>query len=72
MIATVKIEDDAEFLEKIKEILDLPYFLKFCMIEAMLNMDDGYSYSANNFYAYNDVYTKKWYYLPWSPDRVNI
>lgn len=69
MLETMKIKDDGEFLTKIKEILDLPEFLRLCMVEAMTNMDDGYSANRNNFYAYFDVYSKKWHFIPWSPDR---
>lgn len=69
MIEVLAIEDDETFLTEIKVIVDLPSFLLFAMVEGMANMDDGYTNNKNNFYAYFNILTKKWYFMPWSPDR---
>lgn len=60
------------FYEKVGAELDMPQYLHYVAIEAIVGGWDGYSYgvgSRNNFRIYRDPSTDKFVFLPWGLDR---
>ena len=58
--------------EKVGQELDMPQYLRYVAVEALVGGWDGYSYgvgSRNNFRVYRDPSIDKFVLLPWGLDR---
>lgn len=61
----VEESSDEEFAEKISGYVDLPAFLKFTALHAVLSHLDSFLLRGHNFYIYLPESTGKFHWLPW-------
>jgi hypothetical protein len=57
-------------LRSIEAHVDLSAFLTFWATEVLIGQADGYPYNANNYYAYRDAETGKFFFIPWGADAA--
>ena len=62
--------EDSATIESIGEIVDIPSFLKYWSIEAMIGFWDGYSGNSNNYFFYIPEMSGKMHFMPWGADSV--
>jgi spore coat protein CotH len=65
--------DDASFMSRVGEKLNLAHFLRFTAAEAAVNQWDMYAYTMfypNNFRIYEDPSDDKFVFLPWGMDMA--
>jgi len=61
----VEESSDEEFAEKISGYVDLPAFLKFTALHAVLSHLDSFLLRGHNFYIYLPESTGKFHWIPW-------
>ncbi|MBN1656734.1 MAG: CotH kinase family protein [Deltaproteobacteria bacterium] len=60
--------DDADLYESLDEVIDMDAFLTFWAMEVITGHWDSFSGDQNNFFAYHDPKTDKFYFIPWGTD----
>ncbi len=61
---------DEELVRALEALIDLEQFRSFWALETLIGHWDGYSESANNYYAYHDPITDRLVFLPWGVDQA--
>lgn len=70
LVDAIQIEDDAESLQRISQLVDLERFRTFWALETLLGHWDGYSQSSNNYFVYLDPSCGRLSFLPWDLDQT--
>jgi hypothetical protein len=60
--------DEAVFREKIREYLDVPAFVRFLAVNALLASLDGFIGLGHNYYLYHVPETGRFTFIPWDLD----
>lgn len=63
---------DREVAVALGRRVDLDHFFDFWVLETLLGHWDGYASNANNYFAYHDPTTDKFFFLPWGTDQAFI
>jgi hypothetical protein len=61
---------DAELVSALEPLIDLEQFRSFWALETLIGHWDGYSESANNYYAYHDPVSDRFVFIPWGVDQA--
>ncbi|MFC1641225.1 CotH kinase family protein [Myxococcota bacterium] len=61
---------DEEVVAALGRVVDLDSFFDFWALETLMGHWDGYSGSANNYYAYHDPTSGKFFFIPWGTDTA--
>jgi spore coat protein H len=69
VIAALAASDD-EVVAALGRVVALDQFFDFWALETLLGHSDGYSRHANNYYAYHDPTTDKFFFIPWGADAT--
>jgi spore coat protein H len=67
-LSTALEADDAELPSQLAEVLDIDRFRTFWAMEVLTGEQDGYSGNTNNYYAYSDPESGRFYFIPWGAD----
>lgn len=61
---------DGEFVEEIRDRLDLDGFLRAMAFETLIGHWDNYWFNQNNYYLYHDPLTGRFHYIPYDLDNT--
>jgi spore coat protein CotH len=67
-LAELLASDDALSLDKVSELVDIDYFLRFWAVESLIGFWDGYTSNQNNYWVYENPKNGKFYFIPWGAD----
>jgi hypothetical protein len=59
---------DDELLERLAQVIDLDAFFSFWAMEVLTGHWDSYSGGRNNYLAYHDPSSERFYFIPWGTD----
>jgi spore coat protein CotH len=71
IVSLNKTSNEAFELE-IQKIFDVDIFLRNLIVEICTLNLDGYSVNHNNYHMYQDIFTKKWHFIPYDMDATFI
>ncbi len=60
--------DDANLIDALGQVIDIDAFLTFWAMEAMVSHRDSYSGGQNNYLAYHDPTSDRFFFIPWGTD----
>jgi len=61
---------DEQVVAALSELIDLDNFFDFWVLETLLGHWDGYADNSNNYFAYHDPTSGKFFFLPWGTDQT--
>lgn len=70
VIDALALEDDDAMIEALGAVVDLDNFFDFWALETLLGHWDGYAGASNNYRAYHDPTTDKFFFIPWGTDQT--
>jgi hypothetical protein len=60
---------DDQLVLALGRVVDLDNFFDFWALETLLGHWDGYASNANNYFAYHDPTTDRFFFIPWGTDQ---
>jgi hypothetical protein len=69
-VSTALEAGDGEFVQALSAVLDLESFRTYWAMEVLVGHGDSYSGGANNYQAYHDPTTERFFLLPWGTDNA--
>lgn len=63
---------DDQVVAALGELVDLAHFRDFWALETLLGHWDGYAGNSNNYYAYHDPASDRFYFIPWGTDQTFV
>ncbi|HKO91494.1 MAG TPA: CotH kinase family protein [Polyangiaceae bacterium] len=63
---------DDQVVAALSKLIDLDNFFDFWALETLLGHWDGYSDNSNNYFAYHDPTSGKFFFLPWGTDQTFV
>lgn len=69
-ISTLNNSTSAEFPADIEPIFNVNGFLRYLAVEVFTGHWDAYSWNANNYYLFNNVFTGKFEFIPYDVDNT--
>jgi hypothetical protein len=69
-LSSLLAESNELSIDKLNELIDVDYFIKYWTVENLLGFWDGYSANQNNYYLYFEAKSGKGYFIPWGADWV--
>jgi spore coat protein H len=63
---------DAQVVAALDRVLDLDQFFSFWALETLIGHWDGYASNSNNYFAYHDPTTDKFFFIPWGTDQAFV
>lgn len=70
LIGVLEKSSDNNFLENLESIFNINSFIKYMVFEIIMGHWDGYMFNKNNYYLYNDQYTKRIQFIPYDVDNT--
>jgi CotH kinase protein len=71
LIAALATSDD-QLVATLGRVVDLDEFFDFWAMETLLGHWDGYASNANNYFAYHDPTSDKFFFIPWGTDQAFV
>jgi spore coat protein H len=63
---------DDQVVAALDQLIDLDNFFDFWALETLLGHWDGYSGNSNNYFAYHDPTSDKFFFIPWGADQTFV
>jgi hypothetical protein len=63
---------DDQVVAALGALVDLEHFRDFWALETLLGHWDGYASNSNNYFAYHDPTSNKFYFIPWGTDQTFV
>jgi len=71
VIAALAASDD-QVVAALERVVDLDQFFSFWALETLIGHWDGYASNSNNYFAYHDPTTDKFFFIPWGTDQAFV
>jgi spore coat protein H len=65
-------EENSDWEAQIGELVDLPSFYTFWVMETILGHWDGYAGNSNNYFFYLNPETDRFHFVPWGIDALFV
>lgn len=63
---------DDQVVAALDRVVDLDQFFSFWALETLIGHWDGYASNSNNYFAYHDPTTDKFFFIPWGTDQAFV
>jgi hypothetical protein len=63
---------DEQVVAALDRVIDLEQFFSFWALETLIGHWDGYAGNSNNYFAYHDPTTDKFFFIPWGTDQAFV
>ena len=69
-IQTLNTSDDDELVCRLEKVFNIDEYLKILAFDVLIGNWDGYAYNKNNYYLYENPYTRRVEYIPYDLDNT--